>query len=86
MRTRYLIRFLLLTVGFALTTFGILAWQKIGFDLRGVWPDSTAGLQSHPIYILILGMALIPPTLWEIFLLEQRAAQSPTEDAAERRE
>ena len=79
MRTRYLIRFLLLTVGFALTTFGILAWQKIGFGFAGVWPfgeNSNAAPMSHPVYVLILGMALIPPTLWEIFLLEQKRDQT----------
>ncbi len=72
MRIRYLIRFMLLVVGFALTTYGLLAWQKIGFELASMWPFSaTGGFTSHPIYVIVLGMALIPPTLWEIFLLEQ---------------
>jgi len=29
-------------------------------------------LSAHPVYLLIFGLALIPPTLWEIFLLENR--------------
>ena len=28
------------------------------------------GFDAHPVYIIVLGMALIPPTLWEIFVLE----------------
>ncbi len=79
MRIRYLIRFSLLMTGFALTTFGILTWQKIGFDLNDMWPfteSGSRGFSSHPIYLIVLGMALIPPTLWEIFLLEQNRDKS----------
>jgi hypothetical protein len=67
MRIRYLIRFGLLTLGFALTTAGILAWQQIDFDLDHLWPFA-----AHPVYVIVFGMALIPPTLWEIFVLENR--------------
>jgi hypothetical protein len=69
MPLRYLTRYLLLTIGFALTTFGILAWQQINFDLDHVWPFTDA-LAAHPVHGMVLGMALIPPTLWEIFVLE----------------
>ncbi|XOV81916.1 MAG: hypothetical protein ACFHXK_13720 [bacterium] len=68
---RFLIRFILLAAGFALTTAGLLSWQQINFDLSRVWPVA-AELSAHPIYLLIFGLALIPPTLWEIFLLENR--------------
>lgn len=71
MRVRYLIRFVLLTLGFALTTTGILAWEQRHFDLTQVWPLVNE-MQGHPIYVIVLGMALIPPTLWEIFILEQK--------------
>ncbi len=70
---RFLIRFLLLSVGFALTTAGLLGWQQINFDLASVWPMAET-LNGHPVYMLIFGLALIPPTLWEIFLLENREA------------
>ena len=56
-------------LGFALTTAGILSWQQLGFNLGGVWPLAKE-LTAHPVYIIIFGIALIPPTLWEIFILE----------------
>ena len=68
---RYLIRFLLLTIGFALTTTGLLAWEQLNFDLANVWPLADE-FAAHPIYAMVLGLALIPPTLWEIFLLENK--------------
>jgi hypothetical protein len=71
MQLRYLTRLLLLTLGFGLTTFGLLAWQQINFDLNGVWPLSRT-LTAHPVYAMVLGLALIPPTLWEIFVLEHK--------------
>ena len=66
---RFIIRFLLLTLGFALTTLGLLAWQQINFDLNSIWPISNT-FEVHPVYAIVLGLALIPPTLWEIFVLE----------------
>ena len=66
---RYLARFTLLTLGFALTTFGILTWQQIDFDLSDMWPVADT-FDTHPVYVMVLGMALIPPTLWEVFVLE----------------
>lgn len=71
MRLRYLIRFILLAVGFALTTGGLLAWQQVEFEMQQVWPMADE-LTAHPIYVIVLGMALIPPTLWEIFVLENQ--------------
>ncbi|MEM9622465.1 MAG: hypothetical protein AAF993_12495 [Pseudomonadota bacterium] len=76
MHLRLLTRFILLTLGFALTTAGILGWQTMDFDLHEMWPHGER-LLSHPVYIMVLGMALIPPTLWEIFILEVKR----TEDA-----
>ncbi|NKB97675.1 MAG: hypothetical protein GKR90_04120 [Pseudomonadales bacterium] len=75
MRIRYLIRFGLLTLGFALTTSGILAWQQINFDLDTLWPVARE-FTAHPVYVIVFGMALIPPTLWEIFVLENRRNES----------
>ncbi|MEM7001378.1 MAG: hypothetical protein AAF529_11365 [Pseudomonadota bacterium] len=70
MRLKYLTRFLLLTVGFALATFGLLNWQARGFELDTLWPLAEQ-ISMHPAYAIVLGLALIPPTLWEIFMLEQ---------------
>ena len=69
MRTKYLVRFLLLTAAFALTTGGILGWESIQFDLAGIWPFADE-LSWHPVHAIIIGLALLPPTIWEIFLLE----------------
>lgn len=68
---RYLSRFLLLTVGFALTTSGLMAWHASHFSFTGLWfVDNDYRL--HPLHLLILGLAMIPPTLWEIFILEHQ--------------
>ncbi len=69
---RFLIRFLLLTAGFALTTAGLLAWENLNFDLSTVWPVAEE-FKAHPVYLIVFGLALIPPTLWEIFVLENRS-------------
>ena len=73
---RYFWRCLLLMAAFALTTFGLLQWQAERFVMPCSWPIAepfgapftTAGL--HPMYYLLLGVILIPLSLWEIFLLE----------------
>ncbi len=72
MRLRYLIRFSLLAAGFALTTSGLLAWQQIDFQMSSMWPMAEE-FSLHPVYAIVFGMALIPPTLWEIFVLESQA-------------
>ena len=70
---RYLLRFCLLAVGFALTTMGLMTWQAKGFSLDGIW-FTGAGWTTHPVHLLVLGIAMIPPTLWEIFVLENSNA------------
>ena len=71
MKVRYLLRFALLCVGFALTTFGLMSWQAKGFTLEGLWFVDNQ-LRTHPLHLLVLGIALIPPTLWEIYVLEHK--------------
>ncbi len=66
---KYFVRFLLLTAGFALTTSGLMLWQADAFSFSGIWAFADG---IHPIYFLIIGIAMIPPALWEIFLLENR--------------
>ena len=70
---KYLWKFLLVTVGFALVTTGLIAWQSIGFQLRGLW-SWHGGYGLHPLHVLAVGIAMVPPALWEIFLLERRSA------------
>ena len=80
---KYLIRFLLLMLGVALTTLGLVYWQSRGFSLDGLLLFDN-GWRPHPIHILALGISLIPPSLWEIFVLEADAAKAARErtDAA----
>jgi len=66
---RYLSRFLLLTAGFALTAAGLMMWRAIDFSFDGIFFFYN-GYRPHALHVLILGLAMIPPTLWEIFLLE----------------
>lgn len=66
---KYLTRFLLLMIGFALTTTGLMMWRAIGFSFEGVWFVDN-GYRPHALHVLVLGLAMIPPALWEIFVLE----------------
>lgn len=72
---KYLLRFALLTTGFALTTMGLMTWQAREFSFAGIWPLE-GEFSTHPLHLLVLGIAMIPPTLWEIFVLEQHTHQA----------
>ena len=72
---KYLTRFVLLTVGFALTTAGLMMWRAVGFSFEGVWGFDD-GFRPHALHLLIVGLAMIPPALWEIFLLESERSSS----------
>jgi hypothetical protein len=66
---KYLSRFLLLMIGFALTTAGLMMWRATGFSFDGVLLFDN-DYRPHPLHLLVLGISMIPPSLWEIFLLE----------------
>ncbi len=68
---KYLIRFVLLMVGVALTTLGLVYWQHQGFRLEGIWFFDN-DYRPHPLHMMILGIAMIPPAMWEIFVLDAR--------------
>ena len=68
---KYFTRFLLLMMGFALTTAGLMMWRSVGFNFEGVMFFDN-DFQPHALHLLILGLAMIPPALWEIFILESR--------------
>ncbi len=68
---RYLVRFMLLTVGFALTAAGLMGWHAERFSFTGLYFFDN-DYQLHPLHLLIIGLAMIPPTLWEIFVLEHQ--------------
>ena len=62
---RYFWHFTLLALGLAATTAGLMWWHTHSFNLTGLW-----SLQLHPVHLQVLGLAIIPPSLWEIFVLE----------------
>lgn len=70
---RFFIRFVLLAVGFCLFTYGLLQWSNDGFALTGLLPF-TADYRPQGLHYLMLGLAMIPPSLWEIFNLERQAS------------
>ncbi|HAR30467.1 MAG TPA: hypothetical protein DCR65_03020 [Gammaproteobacteria bacterium] len=73
----YLVRFLLLMLAFALTTAGLVGWHDLEFSLASIWPLG-GELALHPTHLLMLGLAMAPPALWEIFALEHnRLAPRP---------
>ena len=79
LHVRLLVRFTLLALGFALTTYGVLGWHHLGFEVDFSLRDPQKyGL--HPIYMLILGLALIPPSVWEIFVFESSKDQDKAQD------
>ena len=69
---KFLLRFILLATGFSLFTFGLLEWSRDNFVLHGLIPF-TADYKTQGMHYLMLGLAMIPPSLWEIFNLERRA-------------
>jgi hypothetical protein len=72
---RYLIRFGLVAAGFALIAYGILDWHDRRFSMAGFWPLDGPP-QLHPLHVLILGVAMIPAAVWEIFLLDSRSRRA----------
>ncbi len=68
---RYIVRYLLLTTGFALTTYGLIEWQQQGFGFQGMWSFEN-GFKLHPLHFIVVGIAMIPPSLWEVFLLDAK--------------
>ena len=73
----YLLRFLLLMLAFALTTAGLVGWHDLEFSLASIWPLG-GELALHPTHLLMVGLAMVPPALWEIFALEHKSlAQAP---------
>ena len=67
---KYFARFLLLLAAFALTTAGLMGWQDLDFRFDDVWPLE-GPFALHPLHLLMLGLGMIPPALWEVFLLER---------------
>lgn len=71
---RLLIRLVVLAAASSAVAYGLLAWQHDGFTLAGVlFVDNDWRL--HPVHFLVVGIGLIPPTMWDIFAMETHAAK-----------
>ena len=62
-------RYGVLALGMALATFGLLGWADTHYDLRGFWLYDN-GWRPHPVHYMIVGLGLVPPAIWEVFVLE----------------
>ena len=78
---RYASRLALLALGVCITTLGLLYWQHRGFDFGGIWFHDGNGFHLHPLHLVALGLAIVPPTIWEIFVLELAQRIRRTRDA-----
>ena len=86
---QYMSRYGLLALGVALVTFGVVAWMDTRFDLRGFWLYDN-GWRPHPVHYMMVGIGIVPPTIWEVFQLEaqhfsflRQQASATSEDSAE---
>ena len=71
---RLVIRLIVLAAACSAVAYGLLAWQHQGFTLVGVWLVDN-DWRLHPVHFLVVGVALIPPTMWDIFTMEVDAAK-----------
>ena len=71
---RLVIRFVVLAGASSAVAYGLLAWQHEGFSLAGVWLVDN-DWRLHPVHFLIVGIGLIPPTMWDIYAMEVQAAK-----------
>lgn len=69
MTLKYCIRYLLLVAGFALLTYGMINWSRDDFSMQGIWIFDGPNI-LHPLHFIIVGVAMIPPAMWEIFSLQ----------------
>ena len=76
---KYSLRFVLLMTGVALTTLGLLHWQDHQFSFAGMWLVDN-DWRPHPVHLMVLGIAMIPPSMWEIFMLDVASTDRDGED------
>ena len=72
---KYCLQYVLLITGFALLAYGMINWSRIGFSMQGIWFFDN-DFSVHALHLVIIGIAMIPPAMWEIFLLETRRTEA----------
>ncbi len=63
-------RYLLLTISFALISYGLLAWQQINFSLTAL--AHIEATEFHPVLIMAIGLGLLTATITDFI-----GAQNP---------
>lgn len=66
-------RLVLLTAGVACVTFGVAYWQHNDFTFQGLWFEE--GLALHPLHLVAIGIAIVPPAIWDVFVMEATRAE-----------
>ena len=59
---------MLVTLGVACVTFGVAYWHHNDFAFRGLWFED--GLALHPLHLVAIGIAVVPPAIWDVFVME----------------
>lgn len=62
----YLVYYCLIIAGSSFSTAGLLLWEARNFTTAGLFIYD-GSWTIHPLLILILGIAMIVPAIWEIF-------------------
>ena len=65
---RQTICYLLLTLSFALITYGVLAWHQIDFSLTALTHVGTRDF--HPVLVMAIGLGLLTPTITEFIVAQ----------------
>ena len=81
---KYLYHMSILILGVALITYGVIDWYDQGLTLEGLLLYDN-GWRPHPIYLLTIGLSMVPMSMWEIFVLETQG-KAPTTDADQDRD
>ena len=72
----YFVYYLLIVAGSCLSTVGLLLWNAHDFETFGILMSD--GWRLHPVHILILGVSMTVPAIWEIF--QRSNGKSPRDD------
>ena len=62
------IRHILLMASVASVVYGLTSWHALAFDTSQVWLYNN-DWRPHPVHFVALGLGLMAPSLWEIFVL-----------------
>ena len=76
---RLLPRLFALTLGFALATYGAMDWHYRDLTMHGLWLYDN-GWRPHPVHLLVLGLCMVPVSLWQILAIDLEAQAQAHQD------